>query len=86
MFAVAIQTPNFLGSIEDGGEVSEALSALPHRPLLIASVEPVSLALLAPPRSYGADVAVGDGQGLGNEPFFGGPTFGFFATRMARES
>ncbi len=91
VFAVVIQNPNFFGCIEDGPAVEAALKgaaggsedAAAHRPLLIAAVDPISLALLAPPGSYGADIAVGDGQSLGNEPSFGGPTFGFFATRMA---
>jgi glycine dehydrogenase subunit 1 len=89
VFAVAIQNPSFFGSIEDGQALSAALGAASGaasggaRPLLIVSAEPISLALLAPPGSYGADVALGDGQGLGNEPSYGGPTFGFFATRLA---
>ncbi len=91
VFAVVLQNPNFFGCIEDGPAVETALKDLPTvpgsatqpRPLLIAAVDPISLALLAPPGSYGADIAVGDGQSLGNEPSFGGPTFGFFATRMA---
>jgi glycine dehydrogenase subunit 1 len=45
-------------------------------------VDPVSLALLKPPGAYGVDVAVGEGQSLGNDPNFGGPSFGFFATRQ----
>jgi glycine dehydrogenase subunit 1 len=90
VFAVVIQSPNFFGSIEDGRAIGEAAGALPGagaspkgRPLLIASVEPISLALLEPPGAWGADAAVGDGQGLGNDPAYGGPSFGFFATRKA---
>jgi glycine dehydrogenase subunit 1 len=82
---VAVQSPNFFGVIEDGRAIAAALdgaSGVP-RPVLIASVDPVSLALLAPPGAWGADIAVGDGQSLGNEPSYGGPSFGFFATRMA---
>ncbi len=83
VFAIAVQTPNFFGCIEDGGAISRALGAAPDRPLLVASVDPISLALLAPPGSWGADIAVGDGQPLGNDPCYGGPAFGFFAARMA---
>src|SRR5262245_51535988 len=92
VFAVVIQSPNFFGSVEDGRAIGEVLGTLPgaaaaaadpERPLLIASVEPISLALLEPPGSYGADAAVGDGQGLGNDPAYGGPSFGFFATRKS---
>ncbi len=50
--------------------------------LLIACVDPVSLALLMPPAEYNADIAVGEGQALGNNMFFGGPLFGFFATKL----
>ena len=51
-------------------------------PLLIAAVDPVSLALLSPPGEYGADIAVGEGQQLGGYPSYGGPSFGFFAARQ----
>jgi len=77
--AIIFQQPNFFGAIEEAGLISEAA----HRPgaLLIASVNPVSLGVLAPPGEYGADIAVGDGQPLGNRVAFGGPHFGFFAVR-----
>ncbi|MBI4585152.1 MAG: aminomethyl-transferring glycine dehydrogenase subunit GcvPA [Planctomycetes bacterium] len=89
VFAVAIQSPNFFGVIEDGRDIRQAADRLsPNReealrPFLIAAVDPISLAVLSPPGDYGADIAVGDGQALGNEPNLGGPTFGFFATREA---
>ena len=83
--SVIIQTPNFYGNIED----AKAFDALVHKNpncLLIACVDPVSLALLMPPAEYNADIAVGEGQVFGNNMYFGGPLFGFFATRpeMAR--
>jgi len=70
-----VQNPNFLGYLED----MPRLAAAAHRvgALFIAVVDPLSLALLVPPGSYGADVAVGDGQTLGNPLNFGGPAFGF---------
>jgi len=83
VFAVAIQSPNFFGVLEDGKAIRSALDGTAAPPLLIASVDPISLALVEPPGAWGADVAVGDGQSLGNEPYFGGPSFGFFAARMA---
>jgi glycine dehydrogenase subunit 1 len=80
--AVVLQSPNFLGAIEDAGAIGELLRARDksRRPFFIAVVDPTSLALLEPPGSHGADIAVGDGQPLGNYPAYGGPTFGFFTT------
>jgi glycine dehydrogenase subunit 1 len=80
--AVAFQSPNFFGYIEDGSLLRESLDETgDHPPLLIAQVDPISLALLSPPGAYGADIATGDGQQLGNYVNYGGPSFGFFATR-----
>lgn len=79
--AVLVQNPNFFGSIEDfsalGQQIHEAGA------LLIASVYPVSLGILKTPGEMGVDIAVGDGQSLGNPLSFGGPSFGFIAARKA---
>lgn len=83
-FAVIVQSPNFFGLIEDGNAVRQAVDALTvngRSPLLIVVADPISLGTLCPPGEYGADIVVGDGQALGNDPNLGGPTFGFFATR-----
>ncbi len=48
---------------------------------MIAQVDPITLGILAPPGECGVDVAVGEGQPLGNRLDFGGPSFGFFAAR-----
>ncbi len=79
--AVVAQTPNYLGSIERLEPLAEAA----HRAgaLFVAVVDPISLALLKPPAAYGADIAVGEGQPLGNAMAFGGPHFGFIAVRKA---
>ncbi len=74
--AVVLQQPNFFGVIEDARAVSDA--AKKAGALFIACVNPVSLGLLEPPGEYGADIAVGEGQPLGNPVSFGGPHFGFF--------
>ena len=81
--AVVLQNPNFFGVIEDGLAISTVLDGLKERPFFIAVTDPISLAVLKPPGEYGADIAVGEGQQLGNYPSYGGPSFGFFATRMA---
>jgi glycine dehydrogenase subunit 1 len=75
--AVFVQNPNFLGAIED----LEALAGAAHEAgaLAIAAVDPIVLGVLRPPGECGIDVAVGEGQSLGNRLDFGGPSFGFFA-------
>ncbi|MGI9020009.1 MAG: aminomethyl-transferring glycine dehydrogenase subunit GcvPA, partial [Solirubrobacterales bacterium] len=77
--AVFIQSPNFLGAIED----LEGLASLAEGAgaLSVASVDPISLAVLRPPGECGVDVALGEGQPLGNRLDFGGPSFGFFAAK-----
>ena len=77
--AVIVQQPNFLGILEE----VQAISDLAHKngALLIACVNPISLGVLTPPGEYGADIAVGEGQPLGNPVSFGGPHFGFFTVK-----
>ncbi|HVD01077.1 MAG TPA: aminomethyl-transferring glycine dehydrogenase subunit GcvPA [Candidatus Dormibacteraeota bacterium] len=77
--AVIFQQPNFLGLVEDAAALTEAAHA--HGALAIAAVDPISLALLAAPGDYGADIAVGEGQQLGLAPSYGGPHVGFMACR-----
>jgi glycine cleavage system P protein (glycine dehydrogenase) subunit 1 len=77
--AIVFQQPDFLGLLEDApGLTQRAHSA---GALAIACVDPISLAILAPPGQYGADIAVGEGQQLGLSPSFGGPHVGFIACR-----
>ncbi len=78
--AALFAQPNFYGAIED----ASALSAAAKRagsPLVIAQVDPITLGILKPPGECGVDVAVGEGQPLGNRLDFGGPSFGFFGAR-----
>lgn len=79
--AVIIQTPNFFGIVEDVAAAAEI--AHKHGALLITSCDPVALALLKSPGESGADIAVGEGQALGNPLNFGGPYLGFFAAKQS---
>lgn len=79
ILAVVIQHPNFFGFLEDVnliGELAKKTGAA-----YISAVDPVSLALLSAPSEYGADIAVGEGQSLGNSVSFGGPYVGFLACK-----
>ncbi|HEX5772929.1 MAG TPA: aminomethyl-transferring glycine dehydrogenase subunit GcvPA [Geomobilimonas sp.] len=76
--AVLVQNPNFFGTLDDLTALADAAHA--KGALLVASVYPVSLGLVQSPGAMGADIAVGDGQSLGNPLSFGGPSFGFIAT------
>ncbi len=77
--AVVVQSPNFLGAIEAYAPLAQA--AHEAGALLVAVADPLSLAVLKPPGELGADVAVGEGQPLGNPMSFGGPHFGYIAVR-----
>lgn len=75
---VVVQQPNFFGLLENvsalGAQIKE------HGGLLVMAVDPISLSLLKSPGELGADIALGDGQSLGQSMSFGGPSLGFFAT------
>ena len=79
--AVLFQTPNFLGYLEASQDISAAAKAAGA--VTIASVNPMSLSLVASPGECGVDIAVGEGQPLGNPVSYGGPHFGFFAAKNA---
>src|SRR5919197_2833110 len=78
--AVILQQPNFLGTVEDLGPLAEA--AKRTGAVVVCAVDPLTLGILRPPGELGVDVAVGEGQTLGNRLDFGGPSFGFFAARQ----
>ncbi len=77
--AVVIQSPNFFGLLEDIKAVSEKAKAAGA--LLIAVCDPISLGIFESPGALGADIAVGEGQPLGNAMNFGGPLLGYFAVK-----
>lgn len=76
---VITQVPDYLGCLSDLAPIRRFCEA--SGALLVVSAEPVSLGLLQPPGSYGADIVVGDIQPLGNALAFGGPYGGYIATR-----
>jgi len=75
--AVVFQQPDFLGLLVDARGLTERAHNVGA--LAIACVDPISLAILAPPGEYGADIAVGEGQQLGLSASYGGPHVGFIA-------
>src|SRR4030095_8570771 len=78
--AVVIQYPNFFGCLEE----VRAIADIAHEAgaLLIVVADPVNLGLLTPPGACGADIVVGEGQGLGVPMSFGGPNLGVFAAKQ----
>ena len=75
--ALIVAQPNFLGAVEDLQALADSAHAAGA--LCIACCDPIALSLLRTPGECGVDVAVGEGQTLGNRLDFGGPSFGFFA-------
>jgi glycine dehydrogenase subunit 1 len=76
---VLIQHPNFFGLLEPVRDVESVCHGAGA--LFVTSTDPISLAILKPPGEYGADVATGEGQALGNPLNCGGPYLGIFAIR-----
>ncbi len=67
--------------VADEGPAARAHARGGVDPVVVAQVDPIVLGVLAAPGECGVDVAVGEGQPLGNRLDFGGPSFGFFAAR-----
>lgn len=76
---VVIQNPNFFGCLEEVDEIEK----ITHQAgsIYIVSVDPISLGLLIAPGKYNVDIAVGEGQVLGNELNFGGACLGIFTCK-----
>ena len=80
--ALAVQSPNFFGVIEDlkaSAENAHAQGAL----FVAAFTEPLAYGILKSPGTLGADIVAGEGQSLGIPQSFGGPGLGILATRMS---
>src|SRR5439155_20641229 len=78
--AVIVQHPDFHGLLEPVREIFEAARGQGSRTIQI--FDPLSLGVLAPPGALGADIAVAEGQVLGNHLNYGGPYLGIIAARM----
>ena len=78
VFGALADLPNGLGHLDEGlPELKGILGTVP----LVVSADPLALSVVEPPGRWGADVVVGEGQGFGMPPAFGGPLLGLFACR-----
>ncbi|MCR5877413.1 aminomethyl-transferring glycine dehydrogenase subunit GcvPA [Phenylobacterium sp. J367] len=77
---VVVQTPNVFGVVTDVSRIAEAAHAKGAL-LIVVTTEAVSYGLLKSPGAMGADIAVAEGQSIGNGLNFGGPYVGLFAAR-----
>lgn len=77
--AVYVESPNYFGIIENISGIADA--AHERGAKVVASMNPVALAILETPGAAGADIACGEGQPLGLEMSFGGPYLGFIGCR-----
>jgi len=81
--ALVIPQPNYFGTLEDVDALTDWAHS--HNALVIAVVNPMSLAMIKAPGHWGvsgADIACGDGQPFGIPMSSGGPYFGFMCTKM----
>jgi glycine dehydrogenase subunit 1 len=76
-----VEMPSYLGVLDPD---VQAIADLVHSQgaMLVVGADPVSLGVVAPPGSYGADLACGDLQPLGHHMSCGGSSAGFLATRL----
>jgi glycine dehydrogenase subunit 1 len=79
--AIAIQTPNFFGCVEDLAALRERASER-EAMTVVSFTEALAFGLLRNPGSYGADIVCGEGQSLGIPQSYGGPSLGIFASSM----
>ena len=79
VFGLLADVPNGFGVVDEG--LLDLKSILGEVPLVVAA-DPLALTVLAPPGEWGADIVVGEGQGFGIAPSFGGPLLGLFACRQ----
>ena len=77
---VVVQHPNFFGCLEEVEAVAKAAQAAGA--LFVVSYDPISLGILKRPGQYNADIAVAEGQSLGNPLNYGGPYLGLLSCRQ----
>ena len=82
VFAVAIQSPNFLGILEDYDAIATIANGVGAVKIAVVA-EATSLGIVTPPGAHGFDICVGEGQAWGVPPQFGGPYVGFMVVRDA---
>lgn len=78
--AVVIQTPNFLGTLEDIARIADDAHAVGALCIVVVT-ETLALGLIEAPGKLGADIVVGEGLSLLGGPHFGGPAVGLFAAK-----
>ena len=78
VFGLLADLPNGFGHVDEGLlDLKAILGTVPY----VVVADPLALTVLQPPGAWGADVVVGEGQGFGMSPSFGGPLLGLFACR-----
>ena len=78
-----VQSPNYLGAIEDMPAFAELTKPHKKAKLIHAFTEPLAFGMIQPPGATGADIACGEGQSLGIPLSYGGPGLGLFAVQKA---
>ncbi|HET7707558.1 MAG TPA: aminomethyl-transferring glycine dehydrogenase subunit GcvPA [Thermoanaerobaculia bacterium] len=81
-FAIAVQSPNFFGVIEDYDAISKVATEAGATKIAVIA-EATSLGIVSPPGLHGFDIAVGEGQAWGIPTQFGGPYVGFMVVKDA---
>ena len=81
-FAVAVQSPNFLGVLEDYDSIAEVANGVGASKIAVIA-EATSLGVISPPGAHGFDIAVGEGQAWGVPAQYGGPYVGFMVVKDA---
>jgi glycine dehydrogenase subunit 1 len=80
VFAVAVQSPNFLGVLEDYDAIAEIARGAGAVKIAVVA-EATSLGIVTPPGAHGFDICVGEGQAWGIPTQFGGPYVGFMVVK-----